>query len=163
MTKRNRQEIIEGTLKLADELFRQLLPAVPEELLSLDITMPQLKILVVLYIKGMMRMSNLASDLQVTMATATGLIDRLVERGYVIRESMTDDRRVVLCRLSEAGQKTVSGIWESAGKRSRELLEAMDTVHLQMLLEVLETMMESAEYEITGHRIKEKIKSNIRA
>jgi len=162
MTKANRQELIDGSLKLGDALFRELLPAVPDELLNLDITMPQLKILVALYIKGSTRMSNLAADLQVTMATATGLVDRLVERGYLTRESLAEDRRVVLCRLSDSGQKIVSGIWESAAKRCRELLDALDTDHIQMLLEVLNTMLESAEYKSNERMIKEKIKNNIR-
>jgi len=161
MAKTDRQVLMDRILKLGDNLFRQLLPAVPEELLNLDITMPQLKILVVLYIRGTMRMSNLASDLHVTMATATGLVDRLVERDYLTRESLPDDRRVVLCRLSDSGQKTVSRIWESAGKRSHELLEAMDTAHLQMLHEVLETMMETAKYESTENKIRGKAKSEV--
>jgi len=160
MVRTDRQVIVGEILKLADKLFRELLPAVPGELLELDITMPQLKILVVLYIRGTMRMSNLATDLQVTMATATGLVDRLVERGYLIRESLPEDRRVVLCRLSESGQKTVSSIWESAGKRSQELLDALSTNHLQMLQEVLIAMFESTEYESKEHKIRGKVKSN---
>jgi DNA-binding MarR family transcriptional regulator len=156
-----RQEYVESILRLADKLFRELLPAVPEELLVLDITMPQLKILVLLYIRGNLKMSNLASELQVTMATATGLVDRLVERGYIIRESLPEDRRVVLCRLSESGQKTVSSIWESAGKRSQELLEALDNDHLQMLCKVLNKMLETAKYEIEEKKISGKNKRTV--
>ena len=38
-----KDNLVEEILTLADKLFRQLLPTVPEELLSLDVTMPQLK------------------------------------------------------------------------------------------------------------------------
>jgi len=161
MSRMNRQETVAEILKIADKLFRALLPAVPEELLSLDITMPQLKIMVVLYIRGSIKMSNLAADLQITMATATGLVDRMVERGYLLRESLPEDRRVVLCRLSESGQKTVSSIWESAGKQSRNLVEALDTNHIQMLHEVLAAMLESAEYERSKNIKRENIASEV--
>jgi DNA-binding MarR family transcriptional regulator len=147
MTIPNRQAMIEGILKCADNLFRVLLPTVPRELLDMDVTMSQLKMMFLLFMNGPMRMSDLASDLGVTLATATGLADRMVERDMVTRESQPDDRRVVLCRLSDSGQKAVSRIWESAGGRMQELLQAMDTAKLQTLYEVLESMLASAERE----------------
>jgi DNA-binding MarR family transcriptional regulator len=145
MTEPDRKEILERILQTGDKLFRKLLPAVPrKELLELDITMPQLKIMLLLFINGPMRMGALALDLRVTLATATGLIDRLVERGMVTRESLPDDRRVVLCRLSDEGQKTISRIWETARKNSRKLLENLDTGTLRTLAGLLETMLASA-------------------
>jgi DNA-binding MarR family transcriptional regulator len=118
-----------------------------------------LKIMVILFVRGAIRMTDLASGLGVTLATATGLIDRLVERGLVTRDSLPDDRRVVLCRLSESGHRTISQIWNSAKNRSRELLETMDTEKLRMFTDVLSTMLESAEYESQRHQIRSKVKS----
>jgi DNA-binding MarR family transcriptional regulator len=147
MTRINRQEMVEGILKFSDNLFRVLLPTVPRELLVLDFTMSQLKIMFLLFLNGPMRMSDLASDLGVTLATATGLADRLVEKDMVTRESQPDDRRVVLCRLSESGQKSISGIWESAKSRMREIIQSMDSADLQTLYGVLESMLAQAERE----------------
>jgi DNA-binding MarR family transcriptional regulator len=140
----NRREAIEEILKMADVLFRRLLPSVPPELLELDITMPQLKIMIILYVRGPQRMSDLASNLSVTLATATGLVDKLVERDYIVRDSTMEDRRVVLCRLSAEGNKTISNIWDSARRHSRELLEAMDAGHLDMFIDVLKEMLKTA-------------------
>jgi DNA-binding MarR family transcriptional regulator len=106
--------------------------------------MPQLKSILLLFLNGPTRMSALAADLGVTLATATGLVDRLVERGLVVRESQPDDRRVVLCRLSETGQNMVSRVWDSSRQRSREILEYLDTGTLQMLSETLNAMLEFA-------------------
>jgi DNA-binding MarR family transcriptional regulator len=138
------REKIEGILKQAEQVFRELLPTVPRELLELHITMPQLKSILLLFLNGPTRMSALAADLGVTLATATGLVDRLVERGIVVRESQPDDRRVVLCRLSETGQNMVSRVWDSSRQRSREILEYLDTGTLQMLSETLNAMLEFA-------------------
>lgn len=135
---------IDGILKLAEQVFRELLPTVPREMLELDITMPQLKTMLLLFLNGPTRMSDLAADLGVTLATATGLVDRMVERGIIVRDSLPEDRRVVLCRLSDVGQKMVNRIWDSSKKRSREILECLDTASLQMLSKALSAMLEYA-------------------
>jgi DNA-binding MarR family transcriptional regulator len=144
MNQKERDNLVEGILSLADKLFRKLLPSVPQELLELDITMPQLKIMLLLFLNGPLRMGTIASQLDVTLPTATSFVDRLVERDYAGRENQIDDRRVVVCHLSEKGQKTVGVIWESARNRCQELLVAIDTKKLRMLEEVLGAMLDSA-------------------
>jgi len=89
-------------------------------------------------------MSDVASELDVTLPTATSLVERLVEKRYVERETNPDDRRVVLCHLSEAGEQVIKHIWQTAGKRSRELLQAMDVSKLEMFAEALQAMHETA-------------------
>jgi DNA-binding MarR family transcriptional regulator len=137
--------MVEDLLKLAAKLFRISLPTVPREILDLNVTMPQLKIMFLLFVDGPKRMSDLAADLGVTLATATGLADRLVEKDIVVRESQPDDRRVVLCRLSGFGERSINRIWESARSRIRELLQAMDAANLQALTGALDSMLATAE------------------
>ncbi len=142
MTTDNKELLIDDILSLADRLFRHLFPTVPQNLLSLDVTMPQLKIMLILYLHGPARMSDIAAGLEVTLPTSTSLVDRLVEKNFVVRENQTDDRRVVLCRLSETGQKAIAGIWASTGTNSRKLLEALDVEKLKLFVEVLEAMLQ---------------------
>jgi DNA-binding MarR family transcriptional regulator len=156
-----KENLVEDILILADKLFRQLLPTVPRELLTLDVTMAQLKIMIMLFINGPARMSDIAAGLEVTLPTATSLADRLVEKNYVMRENLADDRRVVLCRLSEAGQKAIGGIWESGRIRSKELLEEMDTTKLLMFEEILDAMLKSAKARAEQHRVENNIQSRV--
>jgi len=144
ITEHDKDSLVEDILSLADRLFRQLLPTVPRDLLSLDVTMPQMKILLILYVCGPRRMSDIASELDIALPTATSLVDRLVEKQYVFRESHPDDRRVVLCHLSGLGEEAISHIWQSARKRCHELLQAMDGSKLGMLAEALRAMHEVA-------------------
>jgi DNA-binding MarR family transcriptional regulator len=162
MARPNREEMVEGLLELAAKLFRVTLPIVPREILDLDVTMTQLKIMFLLFVDGPKRMSDLAADLGVTLATASGLADRLVERDIVVRESQPDDRRVVLCRLTRSGQKAISHIWESAGNRVRELLRTLDTGNLQVLTGVLVTMLASAEREKREDTTKKEFKRSVK-
>jgi DNA-binding MarR family transcriptional regulator len=140
----NKEEQIEQILKTADGLFRKLFPSIPEDLLKLDITMPQMKIMLILYFNGALRMSAIASRLGVTLPTASSLVDKLIKKKYLLRESRVGDRRVVLCALSSKGEKSLGRIWNSARIKSKQLLEIMDASKIQMFLEVLESMLKSA-------------------
>ena len=141
MPKASREELVEAIRKSANNLFRVMLPTLPREVLVMDFTMPQLKAMFLLFLNGPMRMSDLAADLGVTLATSTGLVDRLVERSLVTRESDAGDRRVVLCRLSKSGEKGISLIWESARERMRGLLNEMAAGNLEALSRVLKAML----------------------
>ena len=67
-----------------------------ERLVRLGISMAQLHILYTLQRSGEMPMSRLADVLNVSVSNATGLIDRIEERGFVERTRVPEDRRVVL-------------------------------------------------------------------
>jgi DNA-binding MarR family transcriptional regulator len=145
MSNHNPDPVVDEILALADRLFRALLPTVPDELLTLDATMPQMKIMLLLYIHGPLRMTTIANELKVTLPTATSLVDKLVEKNYVQRETQADDRRVVLCKLADGGQKAIGGIWVSARKRSELLLQSLDHGRLEMFRDVLVAMMQSSD------------------
>ena len=157
----DKKELVEVILNTADKLFRKLFPSIPEDLLTMDVTMPQMKIMLILYLHGSTRMSDIASGLEVTLPTATSLVDKLVEKQYVVRQNQVDDRRVVLCHLSDTGEKTFIRIWDSARRRSRQLLELLDTNKLKMFNEVMETMLESSETDNQQNIIHSKIRTKI--
>jgi DNA-binding MarR family transcriptional regulator len=144
-TKGNKEKLIESTLELADKGFRELFPFLPKEWLALDLTAGQLRALLLLYTNGPTRMSDISSALGVSMATATGVIDRMVERGIVVRESDPNDRRIVLCRMSPEGEKIVSGLWHSWSKRGEEMLRALDRPKLLAVRAMLEALLEAGE------------------
>ncbi len=81
----------------------QLKCAMSERLLRLGVSMAQVNILYTLQRSGEMPMSRLADVLNVSLSNATGLIDRLEERGYLERTRVPQDRRVVIVRLTAAG------------------------------------------------------------
>ena len=138
--KQKKEEIIESILQLTDKLFRQLLPILPMEWIHLDLTMSQLKIVLLLFITGHSRMSDIASELGVSLATATGVVDRLVERNLLVRNGDPDDRRVVLCELSNDGEKIIRDLWQLSQKRAGDLMIALDTPHLLLLSEALQSL-----------------------
>ena len=90
--------------------MNQIKCASSERLLRMGISMAQLHILYTLQRSGEMPMSRLADVLQVSLSNATGLIDRIEERGFVERTRVPEDRRVVVIRVTEAGRRMLDEI-----------------------------------------------------
>lgn len=61
----------------------------------------------------------------------------------VLRESHPDDRRVVLCCLSENGEEMIGGLWHLARERIRELLKMVEPTKLVLVTEVLEALLKA--------------------
>jgi DNA-binding MarR family transcriptional regulator len=66
---------------------------------------------------GPMPMTRIAELIGSGLPTATGLVNRMVERGLVRREHDTRDRRVVLVSLTEAGAAEVRELHEARQRR----------------------------------------------
>ena len=86
------------------------------------ISMTHLHILWVLDHHGDLTMSRLAEMLDVSFSNATGLIDRMEERGLVERVRVPDDRRVVLVRASAEGARIRDEIEAIKQDRMRAIL-----------------------------------------
>jgi len=78
-----------------------------ERLLKAGVSMSHLHVMGILSRHGDTPMSRLADLLDVSMSNATGIIDRMEERGFVERVRVPDDRRVVLVRLTATGRSTL--------------------------------------------------------
>ena len=148
--KQKKEDLIENILQLTDKVFRQLLPILPLEWIHLDLTMSQLKVFVLLFITGQSRMSDIASELGVSLATATGVVDRLVERNLLIRNGDPNDRRVVLCQLSNEGEKLIRDLWQLSQKRAGDLMSALDTPQLLLLSEAMQALTQASENRKDG-------------
>lgn len=81
-----------------------------ERVLRLGISMAQLHILLTLQRSGEMTMSRLAEVLNVSLSNATGLIDRIEERGFVERTRVPEDRRIVKIRVTPEGSKMLDEV-----------------------------------------------------
>lgn len=149
-----KDEVIDRILHGIAAIFREVLPLAHQELLDMDLTATQLKVVLLLYLYGSTRMSELAGSLGVTLATATGIVDRLVERGLIARESLPEDRRVVMCRLTGKGMEQTDSLWKTSREKARQLLSVMELSRLQMIDEALGSLRpaDAAQESITVNK-----------
>ncbi len=141
----DRQHLTEHILKLSVDIFRLVTPIVPSEWLSSDITVAQLRVLLILYTEGSSRMSAVAAHLDIALSTATGIMDNLVSKGLVGRGASPDDRRVVLCRLTARGQELVSHVWDLGRTQIERLLRGLTLRQLQQAATLAESLLVSAQ------------------
>src|SRR5437879_5420295 len=116
-----RAQLLQQVLDLRADFYRSLRPT--HEWLEADLTMSQLKVLFLLYAERHASMSRLAEALNVTLATVTGIVDRLVEHRWLCREEDRHDRRIVLCGLTPDGVRVAERLQQAGTSHLARLLE----------------------------------------
>jgi len=107
--------------------------AMSERLVRLGISMAQLNIMYVLQRNGEMRMSRLADVLNVSLSNASGLVDRMEERGFIERTRVAEDRRVVLVRVTNAGTRVIEENDALSDELMRDVLGRLDPAQLVII------------------------------
>lgn len=96
-----------------------------------ELSLPQLFLLISLHERGTLTVSALADLLGVTAPSASALIDRMEERGWVARERDAADRRVVHVSITEAGHTLLDDMVGMKRDRMRQVLSRMDAGELR--------------------------------
>ena len=81
-----------------------------QRLVRMGISMTHFHVLTLLRHHEAMPMGRLADILDASMSNATGIIDRMEERGLVERVRVPDDRRIVLVRPTQTGLDLVDEV-----------------------------------------------------
>lgn len=147
-----REALIKQILELSDEIFNILIPGLPQQWLTADVTLVQVRVLFVLHSEGPKRMSELASFMNAAMSTMTGIADNLVKKGFVIRESDPQDRRAVICRLSQKGEELAGGIWKWGQHQVQRMLQNLNVDQLQMAVGTTNFLLENIKKQNTNDR-----------
>ncbi len=71
-----------------------------------DTTLPRFDVMAALYRSPEgLRMSELSSELKVSNGNVTGIVDRLVSEGMIVRVPVDSDRRAMIVRLTARGRE----------------------------------------------------------
>ncbi|MEU8245729.1 MarR family transcriptional regulator [Nonomuraea sp. NPDC048916] len=102
-------------------------------LFASNLTMRQLKVIVILAINGSASGQELATGLGVGLGTVTGIVDRLVAQGLVSRHEDPHDRRVRRVELTDAGVKLIEEINDARLEQYDLIMRHLDTDTLRAL------------------------------
>ena len=116
------------------------------ELFKGKITLPQFFILNHLHKQGESKMSELANVMDVTTAAATGIVDRLVISGYVMRLYDPKDRRVINIKPTQKGLNMVQRISRQRRQITSEVFSKISKEerdnYLSIMLHIRDVLME---------------------
>ena len=99
-----------------------------------SLSIVQLHVLTILETAGPLPMGKLAESLDVSVASATGIVDRMEQRGLVERRHDESDRRVVLVHRTPAGEAVFSDLQKQRQAGLAHVLGRLDNDELKALL-----------------------------
>ena len=85
------------------DVFGKLMSITTDDWINVDISTAQIKVVFVLHFGGMHTVNQLADKLSIKQSTASHLVERLVQAGFVMRIDSTTDRRMIELHLTEQG------------------------------------------------------------
>lgn len=118
---------------LAVAISARFLPRIVGSLLDTQITVKQLKVLATLAGAEALTLSELAADFEVSLATMSGLLDKLAKRDLVIRTADAGDQRVRRLHLTPLGRTVVSELLAPSPHLGTDVMAGLSVTELQAL------------------------------
>lgn len=85
-------------------------------------------------------MSEVASDLKITVGTLTTAVNKLIKKEYVTRERIEEDRRVVMIRLTKKGKLAYRVHEKFHSDMIKETIKGIDDKEEEILISSLEKL-----------------------
>src|SRR6185437_730244 len=122
----NKSAQVAAVVESFEAISRSLRICAEPDWMELDLTMAQLKTLFTLEYGGPMTIGQTGEKLRISLPTASHLVDRLVQGGYVERTEDPVDRRRTLASTTASGSELVDRLRHGGQDVLRGWLEALD-------------------------------------
>ena len=108
------------------------------------VTVPQLRVLVMVATRGPMNLAAVASGLEVSPSNASRICDRLMKAGFLDRGEDPVDRRNITLTLTEAGRGLVNQVSRHRRTAIQRVLRNMEPREREQLTRALERFATAA-------------------
>jgi DNA-binding MarR family transcriptional regulator len=143
--KANQYERDESVGYLLGRAKQCIMQAADDRLAGHDLTSSQWMPLLKLSMCGPNPVANLVRELDIDAGAVTRLLDRLEAKGLVRRERSSEDRRVVLIHLTEAGSAIADDLKTVIADVFNAHLEGFSKEEWQLLLQLLKRFVANGE------------------
>ncbi|MGA2959451.1 MAG: MarR family transcriptional regulator [Thermodesulfobacteriota bacterium] len=140
-----RNVAISGIMQSLRRIFKAIQDYSQEVSHKFGITGPQLWALKTLSTNGSLPLGQLSKMMYLHPSTITGVVDRLEKKGYVVRDRVHKDRRVVMVQLTTKGKKTASKAPNPIQGKMIYGLNRLKQKNLNSIYDAVEKLMEIAE------------------
>lgn len=140
----NRTSLIQSILSIQSDLNRFFAEDRSIPLFATTLTIQQLKVLMIVSFEGKVSSQALAKQLGVTLATATGIVDRLVAQDLVCRSEDPSDRRVRHITFTARGSQVADELIDAGSTRMSTLLNELKVSTLHHLHDALDEIREAS-------------------
>ena len=108
------------------------------------VTVPQFRVLVMLYTRGPLNLAAVASGLDVNPSNASRTCDRLMKAGLLDRRESLDDRRNVTLTLTDTGRELVDRVTKHRRVAIERVLRNMSAPERERLAKALSAFATAA-------------------
>ena len=112
------------------------------------VSLSHMHVLWLLQHHGAMAMGRLADLLDVSLSNATGIIDRMEEKGLIERVRVPDDRRLVLVQPAEAGLQALSQTESTKREAMRAVVRRLSPRERPVVLQALRSLRRALSAEV---------------
>ncbi|MGZ8527941.1 MAG: MarR family winged helix-turn-helix transcriptional regulator [Candidatus Limnocylindrales bacterium] len=140
-----RADLIDRIMAEFDAWMHRMASTHATEFADVGLTMSQAKVLYLVQVVGTLRMSELATRLGVTLSTTSGLVERLVEAGLVVRRDDPADRRQVILSLTDAAVGLLDRMRELNAGHMRRMLAHVSEADLAVIERSIHVLAEATE------------------
>lgn len=111
-----------------------------------------------LYRKEEANMTEIAEYIHVPLNTATGIVSKMEKNGFIVRDRLKEDKRVVVIHLTEKGKTQVKALVDEITYYAVQTIsvfskEEMD-IFLRMSKRVVEVLKKERKHEVSKSKIR---------
>ncbi|MCY8086441.1 MarR family transcriptional regulator [Bacillus sonorensis] len=118
------------------------------EWMKLDISMPQMKVLMLLNNHGKLKVSEIAEKMGASLPNMTGLLGRLEQADFIKRMHSETDRRTIVVELTERAKDIFRGLYKKGHEKLKKALQMLNEDEKKKVnegLSILEKALKSNE------------------
>lgn len=126
---------------LVEDLLEEMTPWSPQErmsafrsFLSGSLSLIHIHVLTILEVQGPLSMTHLAEEIDVSVASATGIVNRMEQRRLVKRSHDDADRRVVLVHPTKLGGEVFARLRRHRRQKLKKVLTLLSDAELTAFL-----------------------------
>lgn len=146
-----REALLAELLTLQNDIETSFVPEIIEPMLTLRLTMQQLKVLTILMTEpDGSTIQALAKTVGVSLATMSGIVDRLESQAMIERMLDAHDQRVRRVIATHTGRETVQRLLAARPELSRAPLDRLALDDLRALAQGIRALMQAMRAELPG-------------
>lgn len=130
----------------------------PEEWINLDLKFSKSEIFALLFLdkRHEVTMTELVEYINSPMSTATGIVDRLVRNGYVKRDRGETDRRIVILKLTEEGNRFIKNLKDIISQYLDMVLNDLTEEEKEFLAHIVIKIVNNLQRKLDNNIVEDK-------
>ncbi|MBI4857353.1 MAG: MarR family transcriptional regulator [Acetobacterium woodii] len=112
-------------------------------------------VLLLLYRRSDVNMTQIADYLSVPLNTATGIVARMEKRDFLARERSSEDKRVVTIKLTDAGRATIRDILNEMVRYGQLMMDSFTKEEVTLVFKLVDKVMDTLSRNASSSKEKQ--------